>query len=55
LVSGFNINVDSYRGTVQLRGDVPTMQEMRRALEIARSVGGVQEVVNKITVSRENS
>ena len=44
------INVGSFRGTVQLSGFVSTSGEKDRAGRIAASVEGVQEVKNNITV-----
>jgi len=45
-----NINVDTYRGVVQLSGFVESQQEKDRATEIARSVGGVREVKNDLVI-----
>jgi osmotically-inducible protein OsmY len=47
-VSGFQVNVDTYRGRVQLSGFVKTEAERRKAAELARGVEGVQEVVNNL-------
>lgn len=49
-VSGLAVNVETYKGTVQLSGFVNTSEEKQRAAEVARSVEGVQEVRNNITV-----
>lgn len=49
-VSGLAVNVETYRGTVQLSGFVNTQEEKQRAAEVVRSVEGVQEVRNNITV-----
>ncbi len=49
-VNGTSINVDTYRGTVQLSGAVRTVAEKQRAEAIARNVDGVQQVFNSITV-----
>ena len=46
-----NVNVTSYRGTVQLSGFVETPQAVQRAGEIARSVEGVRSVKNDLTVA----
>ncbi len=50
LVSAFDVNVDTYRGTVTLYGNVPSQQAAQRALELARSVKGVNRVQSKLTV-----
>lgn len=45
------INVETYRGVVQLGGFVDTAAEKDRATQVARSVTGVQEVRNDLRVS----
>lgn len=45
-----NVNVTTYRGTVQLSGFVDTPQQAQRAAEIARSVQGVRSVKNDLTI-----
>jgi hyperosmotically inducible protein len=50
LVKAREINVESFRGTVQLSGFVNTSEEKSRAGRIAASVAGVQDVKNNITV-----
>lgn len=49
-VSGFAVEVNVFRGVVQLGGFVDTDAQRQRAEEIARSVAGVQSVQNNITV-----
>lgn len=44
------INVESFRGTVQLSGFVNTSEEKKRAERIAASIEGVRDVENNITV-----
>ena len=51
-VSGLAINVETYKGTVQLSGFSTSMQEKRRAEELASSVPGVQAVQNHIQLNR---
>jgi len=46
--SGLAINVETFRGTVQLSGFAGTDAERRRAQELARSVKGVARVRNDI-------
>jgi osmotically-inducible protein OsmY len=47
-VAAMNINVETYKGTVQLSGFANSASEMSRAVEIARSVNGVKSVKNDI-------
>jgi len=42
------INVETYKGVVQLSGFVGSEQSARKALEVARSVKGVKSVQNAI-------
>lgn len=44
------INVETFKGVVQLSGFVPTAQEAVAAGEIAASVRGVKRIENKLTV-----
>lgn len=50
IVKGREINVESFRGTVQLSGFVSTSEEKARAERIAKSIVGVEEVENNISV-----
>jgi osmotically-inducible protein OsmY len=50
VVKAREINVDTFRGTVQLSGFVNTSAEKERAEQIASGVQGVKEVRNNITV-----
>ena len=50
VVKAREINVESFRGTVQLSGFVSTSAEKARAATIAKSVQGVKDVENNITV-----
>ena len=45
-----NVNVDVYRGTVQLSGFVLTGDQKSQAKDIAKNVQGVTDVENNITV-----
>ncbi len=45
-----DVNVDAFRGTVQLSGFVNTSDQKSKAAEIAKGVQGVKDVQNKITV-----
>lgn len=44
------INVNSYRGVVQLSGFVDSPEKIERAAEAARRVDGVRQVENNIRV-----
>ena len=50
LGSAAAVNVNSYRGVVQLSGFVDSPDKIRRAEEVARSVQGVQRVENGVKV-----
>lgn len=45
-----NVNVNTYRGTVQLSGFVESDQVARRAAEVAKNVDGVRSVKNDLRV-----
>jgi hyperosmotically inducible protein len=45
------INVETYRGVVQLGGFVDSSEQKARATTVAQSVGGVKEVRNDLRVS----
>lgn len=45
-----NVDVNVYRGTVQLSGFVNTSDQKSKAADLAKGVQGVKEVVNNITV-----
>jgi osmotically-inducible protein OsmY len=47
-VGALNINVETFKGTVQLSGFANSAAEMSRAVEIARGVRGVRAVKNDI-------
>lgn len=49
-VSGMNINVDSFRGVVTLKGFVESGLEADKAISIARGVSGVREVRSRLVV-----
>ena len=44
------INVVTTKNVVQLSGTVPSKDDMNKAVEIARSVGGVRSVKNELLV-----
>jgi osmotically-inducible protein OsmY len=45
-----DVKVNTFRGTVQLSGFVNTEEQRKEAVEIARRVEGVQEVINNISL-----
>ena len=49
-VKATEINVETYKGTVQLSGFVAQPQDAQRAAELARGVKGVTSVKNDIRV-----
>ena len=49
-VKARQVNVETYRGVVQLSGFADSETEIRRAVELARKVPGVQSVKNDIRV-----
>jgi len=46
----FQINVETFKGAVQLSGFVDTAQSVRKAGEVARGVTGVKSVKNNLIV-----
>ncbi|MGZ4971052.1 MAG: BON domain-containing protein [Methylobacter sp.] len=49
-VSAAEVNVETFKGVVQLSGFVKTRAEMNRAIEVARGVPGVKSVKNNMTL-----
>ena len=49
-VSGMDVKVDTFRGTVQLTGFVDNPEQKQRAEQLARQIDGVQTVRNDIMV-----
>ncbi|MDT8403448.1 BON domain-containing protein [Sulfuriflexus sp.] len=50
LTQGLKINVDTFKGQVQLNGFVASYDEKKRAEALAKSVGGVISVTNNLEV-----
>lgn len=48
-----HVDVNTYKGTVQLTGFVDTADQKRKAEEIARGVNGVYQVQNQITLKSD--
>ena len=51
-LEGLNIHVNSYKGVVQLSGFIDSDIKKELAGQIARSVDGVNEVVNNLIVKQ---
>jgi len=49
-VSGLSINVETFKGTVQLAGFVKKVSERNRAVQLAQGVPGVRQVKNDILI-----
>lgn len=52
-LSAFDINVETYKGTVQLSGFVESDEDVERAEEVASRVGGVVKVRNDLRVQSD--
>jgi hyperosmotically inducible periplasmic protein len=50
LVSAWDVNVDTFRGRVTLRGAVPSTEALDRAVGIARAQKGVESVKAELEV-----
>ena len=49
------VNVDTFKGTVQLSGFVTSQNQKNRAGELAGKVGAVRQVVNNILVKESSN
>ena len=49
-IEAFDINVDTYRSVVTLHGDVKNSSQLNRAIQLARTVKGVKNVISKLAV-----
>ncbi len=49
-LKSFEINVETYKGVVQLSGFVSSESDIKKAIEVARSVKGVTSVKNDMRV-----
>jgi osmotically-inducible protein OsmY len=50
LTKAYQINVETFKGTVQLSGSVDSAEARTRATELAKQVGGVKDVKNSLEV-----
>lgn len=53
-VKATNVQVETFRGTVQLSGFVESPESAARAAQLARDVPGVKEVRNSMVVRERN-
>jgi osmotically-inducible protein OsmY len=54
MTKAHQINVDTFKGTVQLSGFVETDQARTRALQLARAVDGVKQVKDALQVRKSS-
>lgn len=52
VTKAYQINVETFKGTVQLSGSVDSAEARSRATQLARDVGGVKDVKNSLQVSK---
>jgi len=52
LTKAYQINVETFRGVVQLSGFVDSAQARNKAVVVAKSVGGVKEVKDSLEVKQ---
>ena len=50
VVGGLRIDVDTFKGVVTLSGRVKTKEEEAKAIQIARSIGGVRDVKSTLQI-----
>jgi len=53
-ISGWDVNVDSYKGEVTLHGNVSSLTAKERALLITQSVKGVTKINSKLIIIPNN-
>ena len=53
-ISGWDVNVDSFKGEVTLHGNVSSQSAKERALLIAQSVKGVTKINSKLIIIPNN-
>lgn len=54
-VKARDINVETFKGTVQLTGFVDSREQVNRAGEVARNIEGVRTVQNDLRLKRESN
>lgn len=53
VVKALQVNVDTFKGTVQLNGFVDTPEQKARAEQVARTVPGIVGVQNQLSVKTQ--
>jgi hypothetical protein len=54
VTKAYQINVETFKGTVQLSGSVDSEEARSRATELAKNVGGVKDVKNSLQIRRSD-
>ena len=52
VTKAYQINVETFKGTVQLSGAVDSAEARSRATQLAKTVGGVKDVQNSLEVRK---
>jgi osmotically-inducible protein OsmY len=52
VTKAYQINVETFKGTVQLSGSVDSAEARSRATQLAKAVGGVKDVENSLQVRK---
>lgn len=55
VVKARQVDVTTFKGTVQLSGFVDTAEQKSRAADVARSVQGVRDVTNNISIKTDTT
>ena len=54
VTKAYRINVETFKGTVQLSGSVASEEARSRATELAKNVGGVKDVKNSLQIRKSD-
>ena len=54
VTKAYQINVETFKGTVQLSGSVGSEEARARATELAKNVGGVKDVKNSLRIRKSD-
>jgi osmotically-inducible protein OsmY len=54
VTKAYQINVETFKGTVQLSGFVDSAEAVSRATQLAKDVGGVKDVKNSLQVRKSD-
>jgi osmotically-inducible protein OsmY len=54
VTKAYQINVETFKGTVQLSGSVDSEEARSRASELAKNVGGVKDVKNSLQIRKSD-